>query len=382
MVKGTEFLRIVRVRHLFYPDMPRDYFYELSARQASKSHEIDVVTWNRSSNCAEEVVEDGFVVHRLPGLNISFGRIVQEYPYLPRLPAEIEKLKPDVVHAESHLFLTTVQAVRKAKRLRLPCVVTVHGVFAERGLALDFAQNVYLHTLGLEVFKCADRVVCLTYSGAMDIVRLGCPSRKIRLIPNAVDTELFQPHKEGRDDLVVWVGRFVPEKGIEYLVKAAKTVSEKSSAAKFLFIGYGPLKAKIVKMANDYGLLGRVVTIAGPMNRREVAKILGKATIFAFPSLKEGLPLSVLEAMASGLPVVGSDIAGIRENILEQQTGLLVPPKDPEAMANSILALLADEDLRRKLGQNARQLTIERYGWDSAIGDMEKVYYEAIAEAN
>lgn len=373
-------MHIVRVRHLFYPDMPRDYFYELSARQVKMEHEVDVLTWSRNGEYSEERVAEGFVVHRLSGLNFGINGMVQEYPYLPGLPAEIAMLRPDVVHAESHLFLTTVQAVRKARKLDLPSVVSVHGVFADRGFALNFAQFVYLRTFGLEAFRSADRVICLTRGDVEEVVRFGCPLEKIRLVPNAVDIERFKPCKEREDDLVVWVGRFVPEKGLKYLVEAAKIVAKEFKDVKFLLVGYGPLKTKIMKLAYDRGLLDRYISFTGPLNRDKVAKVLGKATVFVFPSLKEGLPLSVLEAMACGVPVVGSDIPGINDVITHGKNGLLVPARNPEVLATAVLTLLNDEDFRRRLGQNARRLMVGKYSWDIIIEKIEKVYYEAMEE--
>ena len=357
--------------------MPRDYFYELSARQVKKGHEVDVITWNRNGHSLEEVVDEGFVIHRLPGLNFSLDGMIREYPFLPGLPAKIEMLNPDIVHAESHLFFSSVQAIRKAKSLGLPCVISVHGVFAERRFALNLAQLAYLRTLGLGVFRSADRVVCLTRSEAEEVVRFGCPSEKIRLIPNAVDTELFMPCEDREDCLVVWVGRFVPEKGVQYLVMAARIVAERRKDVRFLLVGYGPLKARIMKLAQDFGLLDKSIYILGPLSREEIAEILSKASVFSFPSLKEGMPLSVLESMASAVPVVGSNIPGINDVIINGENGILVPPRNPEALANAIMLLLEDRGLRRKLGQNARRLMIEKYSWDVITEKIEKVYADA-----
>ncbi|MHA1833929.1 MAG: glycosyltransferase, partial [Candidatus Baldrarchaeia archaeon] len=110
-------------------------------------------------------------------------------------------------------------------------------------------------------------------------------------------------------------------------------------------------------------------------------KVLGKATVFVFPSLREGLPLSVLEAMACGVPVVGSDIPGVNEVVKHEENGFLVPPKNSEALANVILTLLNDENLRRKVGRDARQLMTEKYNWNAIASKIEKVYHEAIKDA-
>lgn len=371
-------MRIARIRHLFYPDMPRDYFYELSSQQAKAGHEVDLITWRKSGNRSKEKVADGFVVHRLGGLNLRTTGVTQDYPFLPSLPSELELLKPDIVHGESHLFLPTVQALRKAKKLGVPSVVTVHGVFAERGFFANSVQLAYLHTIGLSALRSANKVICLTHSDTVEVEKLGCPSDRIVLIQNAVDTEFFKPGEDRCDNLVVWVGRFVKEKGVEYIIEAARKISRDSSNVKVLLIGYGPLKAKIVEMAHNYGLLGKSVFIEGPFSREEIAQVLKKAAIFVFPSLKEGMPIALLEAMACELPVVVFDVPGIRELVEHEKNGLVVEPENPEQLAKSILCLLNDKNQREALGKNSRRSVIERNSWKTVLNALEAVYCEAI----
>jgi len=373
-------MHIARVSHLFYPDIISDYLFEFSIRQISIGHNIDVLTWNKSKRPSEENVADGFTINRLPGYDFSLGGPITDYPCLPSLPDKIEKLKSEIMHAESHLFLTTVQAVRKAKELGIPSVVTVHGVMAKRNIAINLAQYAYLHTLGLWLFKNTDRVICLTEGDAQEIVRFGCPSEKIRVIPNAVDTNRFRPRKESPENLVMWVGRFEPEKGLSYLIEAARIVVKKLKNVGFMLVGYGPLKVKVMELARSSGLLNNAVRFAGPFERDQVANILGEASIFVLPSLKEGLPLSLLEAMACGKPVIGSDISGINSVITNWENGLLIPHGNHEALADAVLTLLSDENLRRRLGQSARQLMMEKYSWNMVIDKVEKVYNEAINE--
>lgn len=374
-------MRIARVRHLFYPDMPRDYFFELSTRQVKAGHEVDVLTWNKRKNPLEENVSDGFTIFRLAGFNFSMDGVITDYPYLPSLPEKIKKLKPEIIHGESHLFLTTVQAVKTAKKLGIPSVVTVHGVMARRSAAVNLVQHIYLRTLGLWLFENTNKIICLTKSDAQEIVGFGCPSEKIKVIPNAVDTNRFRPGKVRQKNLVVWVGRFVPEKGLNCLINAAKIVVKEYKDAEFVLIGYGQLKAKVMKFAYNYDLL-KNVHFTGPFNRDQIADFLGKASIFILPSFKEGLPLSLLEAMASGVAAVGSHIQGISDVVTHGQNGLLVPPENPEALANTVITLLNDENLRRRLGQSARRLMKEKHNWDMITHKIEKVYLEAIRGVN
>jgi 1,4-alpha-glucan branching enzyme len=332
-----------------------------------------VVTWKKNGGFAEERVAEGFVVHRLPGLNLGLGGVVEEYPFVPGLSAVIEGLKPDVVHVESHLFLTSVQAVRKAKRLGLPCVVSVHGVFAERGFAVDSAQFAFLRTLGLEVFKSAGVVVCLTRSDVEGVVRFGCSLGKVRLIPNAVDTERFKPSVERDSGLVVWVGRFVPEKGVEYLIEAARMVVDEFKDVRFLLVGYGPLKTKMMRLVHERGL-DEFVRFAGPLSRDEVAGVLGRAGVFVLPSLSEGMPLALLEAMSCENAVVASNIGGIAEIISDYDNGVLTSPRDGKELASSILILLRDDGLRRKLAEHARETVEKEHSWNSVLAQLDSVY--------
>jgi len=371
-------VHIVRVRHLFYPDMPRDYVFELSERQVKAGHKVDVLTWNRNGHRFEERVAEDFTIYRLPGFNFSIDNAVKDYPYLPSLPSKIAKLKPEIIHAESHLFLITVQAVRKAKKLGIPSVVTVRGVMAKRSFIINLAQYCYLCTLGLWLFNNVDRIICLTKSDAQEIIRFGCPSDKVRVIPNAVDANCFRPRKERQENLVAWVGRFVPEKGVKYLIRAAKLVAKEFRDVKFMLIGYGQLRARAIKLAYDYDLLNDVVHFAGPFNRSQVANVLGKASIFVFPSLKEGLPLALLEAMACGTPVVASNIPGIDEVIENNVNGILVPPKSSRALAEAVLTLLRDEQLRKRLGKSARETVVEKFTWGRVLKELECVYGEAL----
>ncbi len=360
--------------------MPMDYFYDLSARQVERGHNVDILTWSRNGESHVRKTPEGFNVYSLRGLNFAVPGIFEHYPYLPELPSVLEKIKPEIVHAESHLFLPTLQAVRKAKRLNLPSVVTVHGVFANRGYAINLFQNMYIRTLGLEIFKNSDIVICLSKSDIAEITHFGVSSEKIMLLNNAVDVELFKPAPTTFRDstLIVWDGRFVSEKGIEYLIRAAKLVTQKSNEARFLLIGYGPLKSRMEALALHLGIPSTQIEFSNSMERKDIAKILSKSTLFVFPSLKEGMPLALLEAMASGNAIVASDITGVNEVIKNNHNGLIVPPRNAEAIATSILMLINDNDLKKKLALNARKTIEEKFSMSKMLTNLETIYLKAI----
>ncbi len=309
---------------------------------------------------------------------MKIGSAVEDYPYLPGLPRTESALRPEIVHAESHLFLTTLQGVLKAVDLRIPSVVTVHGVAAARSPAVNFAQYVYLRTIGTVVLEKAARVICLTKSDAAEIMKLGCPLKKLRIVPNAVDTELFRPSTDEDENSVVWVGRFVPEKGLNTLIKAARIIT-RTTKTKFVLVGYGPLKGELQTLVKSLGL-AKAVEFVGPLARNQIADVLARASVFVLPSLKEGMPVSLLEAMSSGKPVVTSMVGGMGEIISHGETGLLVPPRDSEALARAIGTILGDADLRKRLGRNARELVLAKYNWKTVLRALDMVYREACEE--
>jgi glycosyltransferase involved in cell wall biosynthesis len=373
-------MQIARIRHLFYPDMPHDYFYELSTRQAQQGHKVTVISWRKNFQYPQNICGKGFMINRLSGANLGLG-VIADYPVLFGLTSKIEHLRPDIIHGESHLFLPSVQALKKANRLNLPYVVTIHGVFADRGLIINTAQKTYLYAIG-EVFKKANKIICLTSNDATEIIKYGFSSEKIRLIPNAVDTQRFKPLDNPDEKLIVWTGRYVPEKGVEYLLEAAKFVQKDFPGVKFLLIGYGPEKIKLMRLASEYEVLFKSVFFSQRMSRNEIAKILGKASLFVCPSLKEGMPLSVLEAMACGLPVVGFAVSGVSDLVVNGKTGFLVTARNSRALADKILTLLKDKRLMKTFSFCAREIATEKYAWNTVLTNLETVYREAIEESS
>lgn len=348
-------------------------------RQVEQGHKVTVLTCRRKRfKPHQEIVGSHYLVMRLNNVWLPWDSLGMTNPFLPALSTTIRQLDFDLIHAHSHLFWMTATAVKIAKAMKKPVVTTVHGVLAERNSFVNLAQYSYLYTFGSRVFKNSTRTICLTNSDAAEIVRFGANPKKIRVVPNAVDTSLFKPGEENGNKLV-WVGRFVPEKGIQYLVKAAKIVLSEHDDVKFVLVGEGPLRLYIMKLATKNGLKEKI-SFAGKMSQREVAQVMQSASVFVLPSLREGFPKTLLEAMACGKPVIASNIPGVNNVIGNTRGGILVPPKEPKALAETIVELLDDKSLRLKLGSRARQLVLERYNWTTVSDQIESVYFEAMKD--
>lgn len=362
-----------------YPEVA----YEFHLPLARAGHNVSAILWNQAvSRITKYKVTNGFTIYEVPGLNLlSIVNSPDKYPFMFDLPQAIVEVKPDVIDCQSHLFLTTFQATKFANSIGLPVIVTVHGTLARKNLPLNMAQRFHVYTFGSYVFKKATLVRCLTESDKREIIKYGCPPEKIRIIPNAVDINRFKPRSIRRENLVVWVGRFVPEKDLDTLVKAIAIVAKRFKDVEVCMVGDGPLKNEIIRLVHVSGLTTHF-NFTGSLGLAQVADILGTASIFVLPSLKEGMPNSLLEAMASGLAVVGSDISGIKALVTHDKNGLLVPPKNCHALSKAILELLENPDLRSKMGQNARLYIVKTHSWNTIISDIECIYNEALTSHN
>ena len=203
------------------------------------------------------------------------------------------------------------------------------------------------------------------------------PAEKLVHIGNGVDPSLFGREAGAgtaatlREELGIkgspvigFTGRIVREKGAVEFVKAAGIVSREIPGAFFIMTG-APLEsdrdgclAEIEALIESEGLTGRLVMTG---YRTDVPAILSLLDLFAMPSYREGMPRSLLEAMASGLPVVATDIRGCREEVIDGETGLLVPPRDHYALGEAILKILSDGDMSERMGRVGRQRVLDHF---------------------
>ena len=213
---------------------------------------------------------------------------------------------------------------------------------------------------------------------------LRVPGRTLIVVRNAIKVPAAAPIRdaslratlvEGRPDFVVLTpARLHPQKGHTFLLRAAAEVPD----ATFVLAGDGPLRAELEAEARDLGVAGRCVFLG---QRADVPALLAAADLFVLPSLFEGLPVSVLEAMAAELPIVATAIGGTDEAITSEESGLLVPPKDPAALASAIRRLRADSPFARRLAAAARARVEREFSSEATARRVMRVYDEVLAEA-
>ncbi len=226
-------------------------------------------------------------------------------------------------------------------------------------------------------YAAAHQVVANSHAAANRLRREGVPARKITVIANGLDGREFPPRPvRSRRQRIIVVANLRPEKGHDVLIDAAPEVLRRHPDVAFEFVGGGAARDALATRARDRGVLDRI-TFTG--HCQNVGEKLAVADVFVLPSRSEAFPNAVLEAMAAGLPVVASGVGGIRELIVHEQTGLLLPPDRPDALARQICRVLEDEALANRLGMSARADAHARYSFERMVAQFERLYLTELA---
>jgi glycosyltransferase involved in cell wall biosynthesis len=225
-------------------------------------------------------------------------------------------------------------------------------------------------------FACAHAVIANSSATAGQLRVERVPDRKISIVPNGLDVDLFGiPRRHGRRRVIA-VANLRPEKGHEVLVDAAEHVVTRFPDAHFTLVGDGPLRPAIESRLNAKGLT-RAFSLLG--ERDDVPELLSNADIAVLPSRSESLPNAVLEAMASALPVVASQVGGVSDVIEHRRTGFLVPAGDSQALAERLCELMSDPLSAARVGLAARDEVKQRYSFDRMVTAIEGLYFRELA---
>jgi glycosyltransferase involved in cell wall biosynthesis len=257
---------------------------------------------------------------------------------------------------------------------RIPAIMALQGwVYSpgKRGIyprSITWAYKLAVHFC----IRAAPLIGCLSREIEQGLLARGAPPRRLWLAPNCInlsdwDTGKTAAHdREGRT--VLYVGRFSPEKGLRFLLEAVPLVARQLPDVRFRLVGAEePEDGEYHTMASRLGVADRV-EFAGTVPREDLPAVYADADVLAVPSLAEGHALAPMESIASGTPVVGSDLPGISVTIQDGGNGLLVPPGDPQALAEALCRVLGDEALLDRLTRAARP-SAEPFSWQQRVAE-------------
>lgn len=252
-------------------------------------------------------------------------------------------------------------------------MVTLHlGGVEEIGGINGRAAQVYEQISGRLIQRASDHIVTVSKAVAENASGFGVNRELISVVPNGVDPEKFSPPTTyPAEKRILFVGRLIKNKGPQVLLSSLPRLVEKHPDVTVRVVGTGPLEAELRSITTRLDVEEHV-EFAGYVE--SVAKEMRNADIFCRPSFSEGMPLTLLEAMSSGLPAVVTDVAGVPEVVTDGENGFLVPPDDPDALIKPLSTLLAEEQTKRRLGSTARRYVIENHSWDSRAERLIEIY--------
>lgn len=271
----------------------------------------------------------------------------------------IVREKPSVLH--SHGYKANFYFLL-ANRGRLPWIVTNH-LWKRTNATL----KIYAHLDSL-VMRKADCIVAVSEQIANDMKQRGIAADKVAIIENGVSLERFRIGNKdemrkafgfnGNEKVIGTVASLTPEKGHTYLIDAAREVIHKHPEARFLIIGDGPQRQSLEETTAHLGLSGKVIFTG---SRKDIPEILSLLDAFVLPSFKEGLPMALLEAMAAKVPVIATKVGAVPKLIEDGVSGILIPPKDPQAIADAAIEVLSDEQGSLKMARKGFERVRDHY---------------------
>lgn len=282
----------------------------------------------------------------------------------------IKKEKIDIVHAQ-WFFPSGLTASVAAKIFHKPLIFSSHGP------DILNLSGVFWDKIRRFVIKQANLVTVISPLFIKNLIDLYPPVKdKIFSISMGIDANLFffQPHRNNnKEPKLLFVGRLSPVKGVNYLIRALPGVLEKFSKVRLEIIGYGAQEKELKALVKNLSLENKI-TFIGPVPNRELPKYYQHSFCYILPSIVEGLPVAIMEAMACGCPVIATSVGGVRDLIENNVTGLLISPKSVDEISQSVIRLLSDKILRENIIQNARKKIEENYEWNIIASKFEKLY--------
>jgi glycosyltransferase involved in cell wall biosynthesis len=404
-------MRIVHCTPLFFPSKggTQRAVFSLSKELIKQGHEVTVFTYNALSssdyigtrifcssglNTHERIDEIDVYRFRYSSLTATGLRFSASLAF--GLFRFLAKRKADVVHFHGffhlpHIVLSSVFC----KITKTPIVLTTHGL---QEALFDFyrAHNPFLRILAKKALELAlasvDSLIATSQSEVLALKNLGLKHSKVYWVPNGVNTQQFKKHEPAQMVLhkygipsskrvVLCVSRISRNKGLHNLIPAAYELKKKVDDLLILIVGPSSdtkYKSSLVNMAANMGA-SDIVRFAEGVSDDDLASLYNRANLFVLPSEQETLPLVVLEAMASGCPVIATSVGGIPEIIGSRKNGLLIKPGSSEEIVKGIQMLLNDDNLRRRMCEQGKK-TAGEYSWDKIAGRILDVYSKCLSE--
>jgi glycosyltransferase involved in cell wall biosynthesis len=351
---------------------------EESERLSKLSYEIRIFSSNATKGseeiaCSEENIES-LKIRRFPFRKLG-GESFMKWDF----EKEALEYSPDIIIAHNYRHLHTTKALKLAKALReqgKKCKVflVTHAPFvpdnSTRSFAAKLVVNFYDRFIGRRVLNQFDKIITISKWEVPHIIAAGARKEKLVYIPNGIPEEFFKLKKLAKEEnKLLFLGRVSPIKNLETAIKALKLIKDSRIILEFVGPAEESYKNNLLKMIKSESLENRII-FSSPIYdlKKKIAKI-DSCKIFLLPSKKEGMPQSLIEAMARGKIAIGSDIPAIADLITDGKNGYLFKFDNPQDLAEKINKALKN----KKIGKKARK-SVEKYNWNNIILQIEKLF--------
>lgn len=285
----------------------------------------------------------------------------------------LREFQPEIVHTHNRFFYTSALAGLYSLQSEYNLVTTLHlgdiGMISGVGGA---AAKIFEQTVSRFVLSRSEQVICV--SAAAETIAQSLGAKQTTVVQNAVDIEEFSPSPTAEKSLL-YIGRLVRNNGIQDLFTALPGIVDAHPDLKVHLVGSGPLEETVEETIQTLGLSDSVRIYDYV---EDISEMYELASVFCRPSYSEGLPLTMLEAMASGVPPVITSIAGVPEVVTDRETGILLEPGNPDDIEQAIIELFDDSAFREQLSQNAHEYVVENLTWEQRTKKVIQAYEKVV----
>lgn len=356
------------------------FIHEQAREMVRQGLNIHVITIGTSEDFCEEIM-DGVYVHRVIRDDFKPSYLLFLAFSLKALRAAIQlnrKLRFDIIHSHFADHAGFAGAVI-SKLLGKPFVLTSHGydIYYNKKLGYGLGSHLPSRLLIWFILKMPSKITVASKALKNQLKTWNVDSKKIEIINNGINLDFIKsditPKIIKNSQVILTVANLLPIKNIGYMLEAMPYVLEKFTDVRYIVVGDGPEREKLERIADKRELTNNV-DFVGELRNNELPRYYSMADVFVLPSVHEGFGIVKLEAFAFGVPVIVTNGGGAVEGVDHGENGFVVPLNQPKKLAEAIITILANPELKESMGRRGKEIVMKNYLWKHNVKKVIKVY--------
>ncbi|MFQ5821298.1 MAG: glycosyltransferase family 4 protein [Candidatus Heimdallarchaeota archaeon] len=350
------------------------HLMEIIPRLTMKGHKVTLVTGSKY----EKTLDTTTKAYELWNFPTPF------YAFAPSSIFDLSEIsrQMDVLHIHGYpQFFTDYLTVTRPLH-KTPIIITFHGSLSVASSLTNRGLKELHNSIMMRFDGFVDRFIAVSYAERDDVARKGIPQRNVEVIYNGVSNKYAELKRKRKEKLsggkILFMGRLTSVKNVDLLVRAMPYIIEQNNEARLILAGpdWGK-REELENLASDLNI-EECITFTGEAKENEKAELLASCDVYVSPSLLDVFSLSLIEASATGLPIVAFNVGATSEMVVDGKTGIIVNDITPKALAKAIIEILINRDLAFGMGQEGRRYVMEKFSWEKTVDQLEKVYWGAL----